>query len=153
MSDARAGLLAIVVIVVLAYFGFTKANPFADPFELRAAFDDVANIKPASPVRIAGVEVGKVTKVDRIGAGGGGVVTMELQDEGLPIHRDAQLKIRPRIFLEGNKFVDVRPGSPSAPEVEDGHTIPIGQTAAPVEFGDLLTALQSDTRADLKTFL
>jgi phospholipid/cholesterol/gamma-HCH transport system substrate-binding protein len=154
MSEARAGLLAIVVIVVLAYFGFTKANPFADPFELKAAFDDAASIKPGSPVRIAGVEVGKVTRVDEIGAGrGGGVVTMELEDEGLPIHRDAQVKIRPRIFLEGNKFVDVKPGSPSAPEVEDGHTIPIGQTAAPVEFGDLLTALQSDTRADLKIFL
>jgi phospholipid/cholesterol/gamma-HCH transport system substrate-binding protein len=154
MSDARAGLLALVVIVVLAYFGFTKANPFADPFELKAAFDDVAGIKPASPVRIAGVEVGKVTKVEQIDAGqGGGLVTMELEDEGLPIHRDAEVKIRPRIFLEGNKFVDVKPGSPSAPEVEDGHTIPIAQTAAPVEFGDLLTALQSDTRADLKTFL
>src|ERR671914_1887170 len=154
MSDARAGLLALVAIVVLAYFGFTKANPFADPFELRAAFDDVAGIKPASPVRIAGAEVGKVTKVEQIDAvQGGGLVTMELEEEGLPIHRDAELKIRPRIFLEGNKFVDVKPGSPSAPEVADGHTIPISQTAAPVEFGDLLTALQSDTRADLKTFL
>jgi phospholipid/cholesterol/gamma-HCH transport system substrate-binding protein len=154
MSDVRAGLLAIVVIAVLSYFGFTKANPFADPFELKAAFDDAASVAPGSPVRIAGVEVGEVTKVEPLGsAGGGGVVTMTIDDEGLPIHRDAQLKIRPRIFLEGNKFVDVRPGSPSAPAVDDGHTIPIGQTAAPVQFGDLLTALQSDTRADLKTFL
>jgi phospholipid/cholesterol/gamma-HCH transport system substrate-binding protein len=154
MSDARAGVLAIVVIAVLAYFGFTRSNPFADPFELKAAFDDVASIKPDSPVRIAGVEVGKVTEVGQIEAGqGGGVITMELEEEGLPVHRDAQVKIRPRIFLEGNKFVDLRPGSPSAPELEDGDTIPIGQTAAPVEFADLLTAFQSDTRADLKTFL
>ena len=42
---------------------------------------------------------------------------MEIDEEGLPIHRDATLKIRPRIFLEGNFFVDLRPGSPSAPEV------------------------------------
>ena len=152
MSEARAGLLALVVIVVLAYFGFTKANPFADPFELKAAFDDAASIKPTSPVRIAGVEVGRVTKVERIGDGGG-LVTMEIEDDGLPIHADVEVKIRPRIFLEGNKFADLKPGSLSSPEVEDGHTIPIGQTAAPVEFGDLLTALQSDTRADLKTFL
>ena len=152
MSETRAGVLAIVVIAVLAYFGFTKANPFADPFELKAAFDDAASVKPGSPVRIAGVEVGEVTEIEQIGEGGG-LITMELEDEGLPIHRDAQVKLRPRIFLEGNKFVDLKPGSPSAGEVEDGHTIPIGQTAAPVEFGDLLTALQSDTRADLRTFL
>jgi phospholipid/cholesterol/gamma-HCH transport system substrate-binding protein len=49
--------------------------------------------------------------------------------------------------------VDVQPGSPSAPELEDGGTIPMNQTAAPVQFGDLLTALQTDTREDLKTFL
>ena len=31
--------------------------------------------------------------------------------------------------------------------------IPVTQTAAPVQFGDLLTALQRDTRSDLQTFL
>jgi phospholipid/cholesterol/gamma-HCH transport system substrate-binding protein len=154
MSTFRAGLIAVVVIAVLSYFGFTKTNPFANPFELRAAFDDAANIKPNSPVRIAGVEVGKVKKVEPITSGsGGGLVTMEIKDKGLPIHKDAQVKIRPRIFLEGNKFVDIMPGSPSAPNVEDGDTIPMQQTAAPVQLGDLLTALQSDTRQDLKTFL
>ena len=34
MSAFRAGVLTLVVIVVAAYFGFTKANPFANPYEL-----------------------------------------------------------------------------------------------------------------------
>ncbi len=38
------------------------------------------------------------------------VVTMEIDDDGLPIHKDATAKIRPRIFLEGNFFVDLQPG-------------------------------------------
>ena len=55
--------------------------------------------------------------------------------------------MRPRIFLEGNFFVDLSPGSPSAPEMEDGgDPIPMNQTSAPVQFGDLLAALQTDTR-------
>jgi len=29
-----AGAVAIVVLVVGAYFAYTKANPFADPYEL-----------------------------------------------------------------------------------------------------------------------
>ncbi len=79
---------------------------------------------------------------------------MEIKDKGLPIHEDAELKIRPRIFLEGNFFVDLSPGSPSAPEVEDGgEPIPMSQTSAPVQFGDLLAALQTDTRSDLQVFL
>jgi phospholipid/cholesterol/gamma-HCH transport system substrate-binding protein len=155
MPRVRAGVLAIVVIAIGTYFGFTKANPFASPYKLTAAFDTVNNLKENSPVRIAGVEVGKVTEVKAVtGDSGAAVVTMEIKDKALPIHEDATMKIRPRIFLEGNFFVDVEPGSPSAPILEDDEkTIPTTQTAAPVQFGDLLAALQSDTRADLQVFL
>jgi phospholipid/cholesterol/gamma-HCH transport system substrate-binding protein len=154
MTKLRAGILALAVLGVLAFFGFTKANPFANPYELQAVFDNVTNLKPRSPVRIAGVEIGKVKKIDPITEGEGAAkVTMELKDKALPIHRDAQLKIRSRIFLEGNFFVDIRPGSPTAPELEDGSTIPVQQTAAPVQFGELVSVLQHDTREDLQTFL
>jgi phospholipid/cholesterol/gamma-HCH transport system substrate-binding protein len=154
ISSFRAGLIALVVLVVLTYFGLTRANPFANPYELDAVFRTANNLKPNSPVRIAGVDVGKVKSIEAVDeATGGARVSMELEDKGLPIHEDAQLKIRPRIFLEGNFFVDLQPGSPSAPEVDDGGTIPMTQTAAPVQFGDLLTALQKDTREDLQTFL
>jgi phospholipid/cholesterol/gamma-HCH transport system substrate-binding protein len=154
MSPFRAGILALVIVGLFTYFGFTKANPFANPYEFKAVFNDVNNLKPKSPVRIAGVDVGKVLKVEPVSEGKGAAeVTMQLQDKALPIKKDAELKIRPRIFLEGNFFVDLEPGSPSARELDEGDTIPITQTAAPVQFGDLLTALQSDTRTDLQTFL
>jgi phospholipid/cholesterol/gamma-HCH transport system substrate-binding protein len=154
MSPFRAGVLALVVLGLLAYFGFSKTNPFANPYEFKAVFNDVNNLKPKSPVRIAGVEVGKVTKVEAVEDGEGAAqVTMEVQDKGLPIKEDAELKIRPRIFLEGNFFVDLEPGSPSSPELDKNEVIPVSQTAAPVQFGDLLTALQRDTRTDLQTFL
>jgi phospholipid/cholesterol/gamma-HCH transport system substrate-binding protein len=154
MTNFRAGLLALLVLALGAYFGFTKANPFANPFEFRAVFNDVSNLKQNSPVRIAGVDVGKVKAVEPVEGGRGTAsVTIEMKDEGLPLKRDAELKIRPRIFLEGNFFVDLQPGTPSAEELDDGDTIPVTQTAAPVQFGDLLTALQRDTRSDLKTFL
>ena len=154
MSPFRAGVLALVIVGLFAYFGFSKNNPFANPYEFRAVFNDVNNLKPKSPVRIAGVEVGKVLKVEPVEDGKGAAqVTMEVQDKGLPIKKDAELKIRPRIFLEGNFFVDLEPGSPSAEELDKGGTIPVSQTAAPVQFGDLLTALQRDTRSDLQIFL
>ena len=154
MSPFRAGVLALVIVSLLAYFGFSKNNPFANPYEFKAVFNDVNNLKPKSPVRIAGVEVGKVTRVEPVDEGPGAAqVTMEIQDKGLPIKKDAELKIRPRIFLEGNFFVDLEPGSPSAGELDKDGVIPVTQTAAPVQFGDLLTALQRDTRTDLQTFL
>jgi ABC-type transporter Mla subunit MlaD len=154
MSPFRAGVLALVVLGLLTYFGFSKANPFSNPYEFKAVFNDVNNLKPNSPVRIAGVEVGKVLKVEPVSEGKGAAeVTMQLEEKALPIKEDAEMKIRPRIFLEGNFFVDLEPGSPSADELAKNEVIPVTQTAAPVQWGDLLTALQSDTRTDLQTFL
>ena len=153
MSPAKAGIIALIVIIVLTFEGFTRLNPFKSPFELKATFTSVNNLQPKSPVRIAGVNVGTVKEVKALGSGKGATVTMEIEDTGLPIHKDAELKIRPRIFLEGNFFVDIQPGTPAAPNVKSGDTIPFQQTATPVQLGDLLTALQSDTRSDLKTLI
>jgi phospholipid/cholesterol/gamma-HCH transport system substrate-binding protein len=150
---ALYGLIAVVVIAIAVFFGFTKTNPFADPYEIKAAFRNVNDLKPRSPVRIAGVNVGKVKSVEPMDGGTGAIVTMHINDEGLPIHADAKAKVRPRIFLEGNYFVDLRPGSPSAPVMEEGDTIPVQNTAAPVQFGQFLEMLQSDTREDLRTVL
>ena len=153
MSVFKAGVLAITVIVLLAYFGFTKANPFANPYELKALFRDVENLKVRSPVRIAGVEVGKVTKVESKEGGGAAEVTMELREDALPLHEDARLQIRSRIFLEGNFFVDIEPGSPSGDELDDGSTVPVTQTATTVTLPDILDTLDTDVRGDLQTFL
>jgi virulence factor Mce-like protein len=149
-----AGVVALLIIVPAVYWGFTKSNPFADRFEFKAAFETGNDVKQDSLVRIAGVTVGKVKKVEPVAKGDPGVVlTMEVEKAGLPIHKDAQLKVRPRIFLEGNFFVDVKPGSPSAPVLKEGETIPVQQTQAPVQFGQVLTALQTDTREDLRKVL
>jgi phospholipid/cholesterol/gamma-HCH transport system substrate-binding protein len=152
MSIFKAGVLALTTLLLLAYFGFTKANPFSNPYELHATFRNVQSLKPRSPVRIAGVEVGKVTKVEPKD-GGAADVTMQLKDDALPIHDDARAQIRSRIFLEGNFFVDIKPGSPSTGDLDDGSTLPITQTASAVTLPDILDVLNSDVRTDLQTFL
>ena len=151
-SSVIAGALVLVVVSIGTYFAFTKSNPLADPFELRAAFRNANDVRSGSPVRIAGVKVGVVRKVEALDdTGEGSLVTMHIDEAGLPIGRGARAKIRPRIFLEGNYFVDLKPGPPSAPAMKDREMIPVTNTAAPVQFGQLLTALQSDTRKDLQT--
>ena len=78
---------------------------------------------------------------------------MELKDDALPIRSDARLQIRPRILLEGNFFVDLEPGSPSAGELDDGSTIPVTQTTTSVTLPQILAVLNADTRSDLQTLL
>ena len=154
MSPFKAGLLALIVIGLLTYFGFTKANPFAHPYQLKAMFADARNLNPKAPVRISGVEVGKVKKIEPVPDSAAAEVTMELKKEALPIHEDATLKVRPRILLEGNYFVDLKPGSPSSPELgDDEKVLPIRQTASSVSLSEILSALQTDVRGDLQTLL
>src|SRR3954468_15676619 len=108
MSTFAIGMIALVVTMIAVYLGFTKTIPFMPHYEVKAAFRSANNLRKAAPVRIAGVEVGKVTKIERARKGdNGALVTMQIQDTGRPLHPDATFKIRPRIFLEGNFFVDI----------------------------------------------
>ena len=102
-------------------------------------------------MRIAGVEVGKVISTER--DGDATTVTFTVDGAGRPIHDDAFAAIRPRIFLEGNFFVELDPGSPSAPELDSGGTIPVSHTSTAVQLDEVLTALQSPVRADLSRLL
>src|SRR5256714_15407650 len=97
ITPFKAGLLAAVVILVFSFFGFSRYNPFAHPFKLHATFQSANNLQPKSPVRIAGVDVGKVKEVEPIKGSGSGAakVTMEIYKKGLPLHTDADVKIRP----------------------------------------------------------
>jgi len=153
MSPVAAGAILIAALVLITYFGFSKDLPFRHGYRLQAVFETANNVRPGSPVRIAGVNVGKVKKVERAGDGDAAVVTMELEDRALPIHKDATMKIRPRIFLEGNFFVDLRPGTPASPTLDDNDRIPMTQTSAPVQLDQVLTALQYDARVDLQDVL
>ena len=153
MSPFRAGLLAIVIVAVACYFAFSGANPFSKPYTMTADFKNAQNVQPGAAVRIAGINVGSVLSVSAPQKGGYARVKMAINDKGLPIHTDAQFKLRPRIFLEGNMFVDIQPGTPEAPVLKSGGVIPASQTASSVQFSQLLSVLQSNTRSDLQTLL
>jgi phospholipid/cholesterol/gamma-HCH transport system substrate-binding protein len=148
---ARNALILIFLLVVGTYLGWTKELPFGSEYELKAVFENAANIRQDSPVRIAGVDVGKVTSVRRVGDAA--EVTFTVDDAGRPIRDDATVQIRPRIFLEGNFFMDVQTGTPGAPELPDGGTVPITQTATAVQLDEILTSLQAPSRENLKAFL
>src|ERR1035437_41356 len=150
-NPVRVGAVFVVLLAIAVYFGFTKHIPFKHGFRLKAVFATAVNIHPKSPVRIAGVGVGVVTLIQREGSAG--LVNMEIEPKGLPLHTDATLKIRPRLFLEGNWFVELEPGSPTAPTISSGHTIPITQTSDPVQLDQVLDALNTDTRTNLQNFL
>jgi virulence factor Mce-like protein len=155
LSFFQVGLIAIVLTVAITYFGFMKSVPFRHHYTVSAMFKTSNNVKKDSAVRIAGVNVGKVTKVTLLhpGEDAAARVDMRIQKAALPLHSDATFKIRPRIFLEGNFFVDINPGTPSAPVTDDGHVFPVQAGTAPVQLDQITTSLNAYTRKDLQKLL
>jgi phospholipid/cholesterol/gamma-HCH transport system substrate-binding protein len=151
-SNVMIAIVFILIFTLGPYLAFTKHVPFTSRgYELNATFSNSANIALNSPIRIAGVDVGKVISTER--DGDNTKVTFTVDSSGRPIHDDAFAAIRPRIFLEGNFFVELDPGSPSAPEMDSGGTIPVSRTSTAVQLDEILTALQAPVRADLSRLL
>jgi phospholipid/cholesterol/gamma-HCH transport system substrate-binding protein len=153
VSPFAAGMIVVALVAILVFVAFSSSLPFQHQYEVKAVVANAASIQARSPVRIAGVNIGEVKSVERQPDTTTSVVTMAIEDKGLPIFKDAQIKVRPRIFLEGNFFMDVQPGTPGSEKVPDGGTIPITQTSGPVQLDQVLTALQADTRKQLQVLV
>ena len=155
VSNFAAGIIAAVVIAAAVYLAFGGSTPFAgSPFVLKAVFTTETELHIPSPVRIAGVDVGQVVSVKPLGGNTrAAVVTMDINRNGLPIHKDATAGILSRIFLEGNFYVDLHPGTPNAPLLSSGDTLPAPQTSGPVQLDRVLAALTSGARQNLQTLV
>ncbi len=170
LSNWVIGLLFIVLVLVGTWLAFTKELPWRSAYEVKAVFASSSNVRIDSPVRIAGVNVGKVTGVEHLtpaaaaeltgGEGadtevatGASIVTMEISDEGRPIKVDSTFQLRPRLFLEGNLYVQVNSGTPGAVEAGDDYVFGIDQTSTTVQLDQILTTLQSDVREELQIAL
>jgi phospholipid/cholesterol/gamma-HCH transport system substrate-binding protein len=146
------GVIVVALCVLLTYAAFEKRVPGTPRWTLKGQFSDSTQIRPGAPVRIAGIRIGQVIAVGR-GPGTTALVTMAITNEGQPIHSDATLTLRPRLFLEGSPYVQLAPGSPSAPIVHSGFTVPLANTEVPVPFIKFLSTFNEPIRQAGATIL
>jgi len=153
LSPIKASIVGILLFAVGSYFIFTKQLPFTHHHTIKAVVHNSNLLGPGSPVRIGGVTVGKVTSTGRYRDTNLALVTMEIDDTSQEIHSNATIAIRPRLFLEGNFYVQLAPGTPEAPALNDGGTIPVDHTSDPVQIDQVLDALPVYIRHQLQQTL
>lgn len=144
-------LVAMVGVIASGLPGGLPIPGLPHGMQLRAALADADGLAPHASVQIAGVKIGEVRAV-ALGTDNRAVATLEIDSRYSDIHSDGQVLLRPH-GLFGPKFVELQPGTGSAPLLHDGDTIAGSAVAQPVDLDQVLSALQKDERVNLRTAL
>ena len=153
--------IAIIALVAigLGTAGYILVNqaarpviPFVEdkPVKLQAEFSDAQAVTPGQgqSVRVAGVEIGKIGKVKL--EDGKAIVDMNIKKEFAEyVHRDASALLRPRTGLK-DMFIELDPGTRSAAVMKEGERIGVENTRPDIDPDEILSALDTDTRAYLQ---
>ena len=124
-----------------------------EPFRMRAELIDAHGVRPGQgqSVDVAGVRIGEIAGIGV--ENGRAVADLEIKREFRDLIRtDAAGLLRPRTGLK-DMFLQLDPGTPGAPEVPEGFTIPVKRTLPDVDLDEILAALDTDTRDYLRLFL
>ena len=136
----KLSIFGAFTLCVTALLGGVIGNyrPFADRYELEAAFTDATGLLKGDLVTLAGVTVGKVkeTRVER----GLAVVRMSVDDQ-VRLPRSGRVVIRYRNLI-GQRVVLLEPGKGRAPFYGSGDRVPVSRTEGPLDLGQVFNNLR-----------
>jgi phospholipid/cholesterol/gamma-HCH transport system substrate-binding protein len=155
--------IVFLVIVALLVGGYILSNQRfylpkwvpvlgSDFVDYKAQFSTAQSVTPGQgqTVQVAGVDVGDITRVDLVD--GRAVVTMKIRRKYTPIYKDSTALLRPKTGLN-DMVIELNPGSKTAGEAPTGWTVPVDQTLPNVNFDEILSSLDGDTRSYLQLLL
>ena len=139
----------LLLYLWLAFGGSVPLKPKG--YRFTVAFPQAQQLAQQADVRISGVPVGKVIKIS-LGRDGRADALIELQGRYAPMHDDARAILRQKTLL-GENYVELTPGTRSAPAIPDNGTLPQGQVAASVTLDEILRSFDAPTRAAYETWM
>src|SRR3954466_7651880 len=159
MNKAAPSLARIIVMVVFALscFGLLLFLwlSFGGPVPLKPKgyrvtvdFPEATTLAQEADVRVAGVPVGKVRKVDVGDGTNRTVATIELERRFAPLRSDAHAVLRQKTLL-GETYVEITPGHSNKTIPENG-SLPDGQVKRTVQLDEIFDSLDPKTRADFR---
>jgi phospholipid/cholesterol/gamma-HCH transport system substrate-binding protein len=152
------GRILVMAIFALSCFGLLLYlwSAFGGPVPLKphgyrfeTSFAEATQLAQEADVRISGVNVGRVKKID-LGEGRTNA-TIELDDKYAPIPQDSRAILRQKTLL-GETYVELTPGTKTAPDIPEGGTLSAAQVAPTVELDEILRAFDKKTREGFQTW-
>jgi phospholipid/cholesterol/gamma-HCH transport system substrate-binding protein len=150
MTFFALSCFGLLMFLWLAFGGPTPLKPKG--YEFRIAFSEVSQLATQSDVRVAGVEIGKVVKVERRTGGGAAVLaTLEIDRKYAPISADAKAQIRNKTIL-GQTYVELTLGSKDGKRIADGGLLDQRRVGDLVSLDEILNTLDPYTRQAYRTW-
>src|SRR4029453_11363852 len=113
-------------------------------YQFKASFDEATQLAQEADVRISGVTVGKVKKIE-LGDDGRSEATIQMDEKYAPVRSDSRAILRQKTLL-GETYVEMTPGTKGAPNLaEDGH-LPTKNVASTVELDEIFRSFDPETR-------
>jgi virulence factor Mce-like protein len=161
MNKSAPSLLRVLTMVVFAlscfglllflWLSFGGPIPLKPQgYRVQVAFPEAATLATEADVRIAGVSVGKVRKLQVDPAGNRTLATLELDRRFAPLHTDAQAMLRQKTLL-GETYVELTPGHSPKTVPEDGR-LANGRVKDTVQLDEIFDSLDPKTRASFRTW-
>src|SRR5947209_1404263 len=138
--SALVGIAVTVALMAIAYVvGGVKI--FHRSYSIKAQFSDASDVGNGDPVRVAGIDVGKVSSIQRQPHS----VLMALQiNQGVKLSQGISASIRLRTLL-GKKYIDIAdPGT--GPTFASGAFIPEARTKPATDVDEVITAFKGSVQ-------
>ncbi|MGH9456638.1 MAG: MlaD family protein [Thermoanaerobaculia bacterium] len=146
-SAAKIGIFMTVILVILGYF-IVRVEDVAfggEPTKtVEAVFESIAGLDEGSAVRVAGVRVGRVAKIELL-PDGRAKVTLEI-DEDVPLRRGATARVA-SMGLLGEQYVELEPGPPAAPPLPEDAVLAGADTPSIDDLTNQLASIADDVKA------
>jgi phospholipid/cholesterol/gamma-HCH transport system substrate-binding protein len=148
---AVAFTLSCVGLMIFVWTQFSGTVPLAPQgYQVRALFRETGLLVSGADVRISGVDVGRVTGVNRRGSRS--LVTMAIQQRYAPVPAATRAILRQKTLL-GEAYVELSAGPRTGPRLRDGGLLPQSQVAQTQQLDQVLGAFGQPTQQDLERFL
>ena len=151
LQELKVGLFVMGFVLIIAVAAFVLGGgteAFAPRYKLQAQYDDVQGLKPGAIVRLAGIDVGEVTKVDladkKDGAKNVGVLmSIRLEYQG-KILTDSVAGIT-GVGVLGDNIVTITVGTPGKNPLIDGDTITTSEPLSFLNYADQASSIIGNT--------
>ena len=150
MVGFTMSVAALLMFLWTAFGGTLPLRP--EGYRFKASFPEASLLVKEADVRLAGVNVGKVKKKELGKGGRTTLVEMEIDDRFAPIGRDARAILRQKSLL-GETYVEITPGSPGAPRLDDGGTLARANVDDTVELDEVFRVFDPKTRDAFQQWL